>query len=399
MSAAASARPATVPGTLTYHRSGPLLSGLMWQLIRASLGGVLGVAILAVSGRAEITATVSSDRVNVRGGPSLASEVVCQVGRGATVVVLESVTVPQPKPGEPANWYKIQLPGDTTVWVNASFIHPTRKSVRARRLNVRAGPGENFSVLGRLGQGDLVREVRVMDDWMEIEPPAGTYAYVATNYVTLNGPLTGASETRAAAVPAEASTPVTPAVASPQPMPSARSLPNAKPMAVAPATGAPAPTVATPPPVPTVNPQPDAAATKAAPPVAPPPVASPAVEPATPPATTAAPPTVPEAKPAPSEPAAPPEPAAKSEPAPAKPKRIIQREGVVADSVSIQAPTSYKLKSAENGQDLNFLHPGPLGVRLAPYKGQRIVVTGEEQIDPRWPNLPMIEITRIQLAP
>lgn len=389
MSSAALARPATVPGTLTDHRSGPLLSGLMWQLIRAFLGGVLGAAILAASGRAEITATVSSDRVNVRGGPSLASEVVCQVGRGATLVVLEAVTVAKPKLGEPANWYKIQLPGDTTVWVSASYIHPTRKSVRARRLNVRAGPGENFSVLGRLAQGDLIREVRVMDDWMEIEPPAGTYAFVATNFVTLNGPLTGAPDTKSAvpAVP-EATAPS----AQSQPFPSARSLPDAKPMAAEPTAKAPAPSQSAPPPVPPAA-QKSAATDKSVQPVANPPVAPPPVTPE--PAPTAATEPASTAAPTPSEPVAKSEP----EPAPAKPKRIIQREGVVVDAGSIQAPTSYKLKSAENGQDLNFLRPGPLGIRLAPYKGQRIVVTGEEQIDPRWPNLPMIEITRIQLAP
>jgi hypothetical protein len=38
-------------------------------------------------------------------------------------------------------------------------------------------------------------------------------------------------------------------------------------------------------------------------------------------------------------------------------------------------------------------------MRLARYKHQRVVVTGEEQIEPRWPALPMIEVQKIELAP
>jgi len=71
----------------------------------------------------------------------------------------------------------------------------------------------------------------------------------------------------------------------------------------------------------------------------------------------------------------------------------------MVETISIQAPTSYKLKSPDTGRDLNFLLPGAPDLRLSPYKGPRVVVTGEEQIEPRWPGLPMIEVQGIELAP
>ena len=36
---------------------------------------------------------------------------------------------------------------------------------------------------------------------------------------------------------------------------------------------------------------------------------------------------------------------------------------------------------------------------LKDYRGQRIVVTGEEVLDERWPNTPVIEIEKIETVP
>ena len=35
------------------------------------------------------------------------------------------------------------------------------------RLNLRAGPGENYSVLGRLEKGAAVKSIRTIEEWME----------------------------------------------------------------------------------------------------------------------------------------------------------------------------------------------------------------------------------------
>ena len=43
----------------------------------------------------------------------------------------------------------------------------------AQPLNLRAGPGENFSIVGRIDRGTPVKEIRTEKSWMEIEAPAG----------------------------------------------------------------------------------------------------------------------------------------------------------------------------------------------------------------------------------
>ena len=137
------------------------------------------VANFAASG--EEVATVKGDRVNVRGQAKLNSEVVTQLKRGEAVTVLEEIEVKKPKKGDPPKWAKILLPANTPVWVYAPYIELTNKTVNIRRLNVRAGPGENYSILGRLDRGTPVKEIRVVENWMEIEAPATACAFVAAD--------------------------------------------------------------------------------------------------------------------------------------------------------------------------------------------------------------------------
>ena len=57
------------------------------------------------------------------------------------------------------------------------------KTVKPRKLNVRTGPGENYSIVGILEQGAAVKEISAKGRWLEIEPPTGAYAFVAASYV------------------------------------------------------------------------------------------------------------------------------------------------------------------------------------------------------------------------
>jgi hypothetical protein len=106
-------------------------------------------------------------------------------------------------------------------------------------------------------------------------------------------------------------------------------------------------------------------------------------------------PVVKEGTPAITEPTPTPPPVA-SEP---KRKRMVRREGIVKSTLSIQAPTPFELANAENGRIMNFLHPLSPEQKLKAYKGRRVIVTGEELIDPRWPKTPVIDLETIDLAP
>jgi hypothetical protein len=79
------------------------------------------------------------------------------------------------------------------------------------------------------------------------------------------------------------------------------------------------------------------------------------------------------------------------------PPRIVQREGIVRGTFSIQAPTPYALVSPENGRTINYLYTTAKDLDLSRWKGLRIIVTGEEGLDERWRNTPVITIQRIQV--
>ena len=273
-------------------------------------------------------ALVIASNVNVRGQAGLKGEVLGRVTKGQPVTVLSEVTLKKSGPEEPSAWAKILLPTNIHVWVSAAHIEVTNKTVSARKLNVRGGPGENYSVLGLLKRGDTIKELNTKGEWLEIEPPSDAFAFVAAQYLKQEPP--GAAPT-----------------APTEPAPAPTTVAEAPPVTTAPteAPAAPAPTEA--------------------------------------PATTNAP--IPEAT-APAD--APEEP---------PPKRIVQREGIVRGTMSIQAPTRFELVSPDNSRPIDYLYTTSRDLDLSRYKGMRIIVTGEEALDERWQNTPVITIQRIQV--
>jgi uncharacterized protein YgiM (DUF1202 family) len=271
-------------------------------------------------------ATVIASNVNVRAQAKLKSEVITQVQKGQNLNVLEEVTLKNSGPSEPSAWAKIVLPANVHVWVNTSFL-TTNKTVIPKKLSLRAGPGENYSRIGIIKQGDEVKEVGSKGEWVEIEAPAEAFGFVAAQYLK--------QDTNAPVLPAEP--PATTAVVTENP-------------AVAPATNEPAATE------PTNVPPAEVASTPA--------------------------PAAPETNAAPEEP---------------PPPRIVDREGFVRGTFSIQSPTKFELVSPYTGKVMNYLYTTSPELDLQRYKGMKIVVTGEEGLDERWQNTPVITIQKIQV--
>ena len=243
--------------------------------------------VALVPGPAEVTANI-----NARGQAGLKGEVITHLKKGETVTVLGQINLDKHKASEPAQWAKIALPSTTHVWVNSKYVDATSKTVSAKKLNLRAGPGENFSVLGVIERGTAVNQISTKDDWMQIDPPANSYAFVAAMYLKQEAPA-----------PAPAPTPV---------------------------------------------PEPQTMAT------------------------------------APSEPTAP-------------PVRIVSHEGVVRGVVSPVAPTKYELYDPATDVNINYLYTTSKTLDLSRYVGMRIIVTGEEGLDARWKDTPLINIQSIQV--
>jgi hypothetical protein len=141
--------------------------------------------------------------------------------------------------------------------------------------------------------------------------------------------------------------------------------------------------------------------------IAPPPTNAPPVvaevKTATPPATAETPATPPAVAAPPAE-ATPPTvtspPAVVSPDAPIeKVKKIVSREGILKGSVSIQAPTYFELHSLDTGKTINYVFSPSTNLMLRQFKGKRIIVTGEELLDERWQNTPVLVVDALQTVP
>lgn len=295
-------------------------------------------------------AVVDAHHVNVRGQGKLNSEVITRMTKGDAVTVLEEVHLKKSGPDEPSAWAKIVLPEKAHAWVNTKYIDAD-KTVKPKKLNLRGGPGENYSVLGVLHKGDPVKEVGTKGEWTEIEATTNAYAFIAAQYLKQEAPGTPATPMITGETSLASTTPV---------------ITNAPP--ITPTTVAEAPAVAPP-----ATNMPDSTINT-------PVVAAPAI--------TNEAPAMPVAAVAPTN--------APEEEGPL-PTRIVQREGVVHGTSSIQAPSSYQLMSMDSGLPIDYLYTSSTNLDMSRYKGMHIIVTGEEFLDERWKNRPVLTIHRIQV--
>lgn len=361
-----------------------------------TIGAVLTLALVgSTSFLVAENGTVSVGTINVRGRAGYVGEVVTRLNKGDAVTILEPVTLPNPKAGEPANWFKIALPANTPVWVHTSFVDPATQTIKPKRLNVRGGPSINHSVLGSLTQGTTVKEIRRQGDWMEIEPTAELFAFVAADMiahgqapgtpapapeatvtpaaiVAANAPAATASEKPAVPPGADIGAPATPAAA-----PAAPATPVAAPATTPPATAnttivaEPAPAIGTPP----VTSDRDLSALERA---------QQALEVRTRDSqrweVTAG----------------PDDHLLKGLPAN---RRLVMREGKIQRAISIQAPSPFILEHIETGLRLNYLYTSATNVPLKELLGVKVRIKGEEGIDDRWPGTPVLLIKALEVLP
>jgi SH3-like domain-containing protein len=355
-------------------------------------------AALAAGLHAEPTASIKADRTNLRAKPAFDGEVLATLKKGDKLEVIDQVPGTGPD-GKPRDWAKVALPKLVPVWVYGPLVDSKTKLVKGKFLNLRAGPGKNYSELGELKQGDAVSVIRELDGWLQIEPPANTFAFVAANLIELSS--AGANPIAAKpggqhALPERNSAPT--------PAPESKPLPAQTQPVATETVKTPVPEPAAEPPKPvTSEPAPVAAAVPAVPtPIYsnPAPVPTPAPAPATNAVVTTddapkprkflryQPPT--HSVPADQEfvPSA--------DATEAKPREVL-REGLVGRTWSVQAPGHLELLSLRDEGTLDFLFTDTPDLDLAKFRNQRVIVTGEEWRDSRW-KTPLLKVKTIRSA-
>ena len=197
-------------GTLLTITDGPVATGGYWWYqgrTTAATGGDAGWVIALGLGMAPTelpdptveydagsVVHVDADTLRLRSEPTTASTIVERLPYGTTITVTGG-----PAGAEGYTWYQVVTPGGGAGWVASDYIawgagasEDASAPVRAfagtaivdtPRLNVRAAPGTDASILGQLGGG---AEVRIMGGpelasgyhWYLVELPDGATGWV-----------------------------------------------------------------------------------------------------------------------------------------------------------------------------------------------------------------------------
>ncbi len=115
---------------------------------------------------------VMKDRVNMRAKPLITSEVVGQLELDQEIVSKGHVD---------NEWLEIVPPEGVVMAVHKDFI--SGGLVTSPNLNVRAGAGINYSIVGQLKKGDSIQVVDEFGDWLRIKPPPTSAVWVHSDLV------------------------------------------------------------------------------------------------------------------------------------------------------------------------------------------------------------------------
>lgn len=154
-----------------------------------------------------------SARLNVRSGPGTTYKIKTAVESGTVHKVLE----------KSKDWYKIQLSNGISGWVYSSYVEETVEGVSSEstnestkpnedddnnnnnnnnidivetevnlngkvtssaNLNVRSGPGTNYSIKGSLSSGKVVFLLSESNGWYKVKLSSGEIGWVSSSYIS-----------------------------------------------------------------------------------------------------------------------------------------------------------------------------------------------------------------------
>jgi len=122
-------------------------------------------------------AFVKNDGANVRAGDNINFEALCKLETGDPVKIID----------KRYSWFKILLPQKAYLYIKNDyvdlFLEKGIGTVNAVRVNLRAGPGTKYSILGQASRPDKVKVVSKKEDWYKIQPPTGTAGWIHSTQV------------------------------------------------------------------------------------------------------------------------------------------------------------------------------------------------------------------------
>ncbi len=134
-------------------------------------------------------ATVTASALNLRAEPSTSSSIVTCLPRGTVVVVH----------GTENGWSEVSYNG-SHGYMSAEYLRFSESAegsfgtgtVTGNGVNLRSGPGTDYSVLGTRDKGDSLTVTGVSGDWYKIDWN-GSAAYIRSDYLSIGGTSSGSS--------------------------------------------------------------------------------------------------------------------------------------------------------------------------------------------------------------
>lgn len=113
----------------------------------------------------------------MRAGDNINFESLCKLKQGAPVKILD----------KRYSWFKIALPKNAYLYIKDEYVDlalgKDTGTVNARRVNLRAGPGTEYSILGQVSKQEKLKVTSEKDGWYKIEPPDGTAGWIHSTQV------------------------------------------------------------------------------------------------------------------------------------------------------------------------------------------------------------------------
>ena len=123
---------------------------------------------------------ITGDTVNLRSGPGLGYKVLGQITQGTWVEVKE----------ESSGWVRV-LYNSKEYWVAGWLIEIDLQSknlvaiVNGSIVNLRRGPGTEYSVLSTVKKGERLKALGKRGDWIRVERSDGTNCWISAEFVIL----------------------------------------------------------------------------------------------------------------------------------------------------------------------------------------------------------------------
>ena len=132
--------------------------------------GLCFAALFNTSAHAQSMVSVKGSTLNMREGPGTHTAVLWELKRGYPLQITE----------RKGSWVRVRDFEGDTGWVARSLTGSTpHHIVKSKVANLRAGPGTQHRIVGRLEYGELLRTREKRADWVRVERSEGVSGWIA----------------------------------------------------------------------------------------------------------------------------------------------------------------------------------------------------------------------------